>query len=199
MRCWIAVLCIALLFAPKAFAEDPSADPSGDDQPAQTERDGDRADDRQAIEAHLSHYHRLPDRQTLEEVSDEARAIVFEIARDEDAFMMHRQRAMKALTNWADDEVYEYLVGLLEDESTEDGLRHHLLPTLADGFGDRALDDIAPYMTDASDPQIRISAAGAIAHNIDGQRATRMLEDALEDEDNSIVQQRLRDYIDNQR
>lgn len=201
MKFWITVLCIALLLAPKAFADDPSAADStdADDQRAEVERDDERTDDRRAIEAHLSHYHELPDRQTLEEASDQAREIVFEIARDDDAFLMHRQRAMKVLTHWADQEVYDYLIGLLDDQSTEDGLRHHLLPVLADGFGQEALEDIKPYLTDASDPQIRISAAGAIAHNIPGDRAADILADALEDEDASLVREQLRDYIERHR
>ena len=197
MKLWIVLIVIALLVAPKAFAGDePAADIDERDQ-AVTQSD-ERADEREAIEVHLAHHHQLPDRETLEKASDNARAIVFEIARDDDAFLLHRQRALKALALWPDDEVYEYLSELLEDEATENGLRHHLLPVLANGFGEEALDDLSPYLLENSDPQIRISAAGAIAE-ISGDNAGELLDEALETEEHPLVESRIEGFIDQRR
>lgn len=192
MKFWIALLIITFLFAPKAFASDgPDASATGDEQV--TGEPVQQADEREMIIALLSHHHELPDRRMFERASDDARTIVFDIARDEEAFLFHRQRAFRALTYWADDEIYDYLVGLLHDDDTEDGLRHHLLPTIVNGFGADALEDIRPYLFDADDPQIRISAAGAIA-TLDDERALRMLTEALEVEQNPVVERRLEQY-----
>lgn len=201
MKFWIVLIAISLLVAPKALADDSPQPDAADGEPeaAHSSADHDGDNSRADIEALLSHYHELPDRETLEESDDDARSIVFEIARDDEAFLMHRQRAMSALAHWPDDEVYEFLVEQLDDDQTEDGLRHHLLPVVANGFGEDALEDIEPYLLEDSDPQIRISAAGAIAHNIEGERGIEMLEEALEQEDNPIVERRLEDYLDDLR
>ena len=194
MKFWIALIAILLLLAPKAFAgDDPASDTTSpsDDEVTTYQGTGDHDPEiRQAIIAHLSHHHEVPDRKTLERVSDDARTIVFEIAGDDDAFSFHRQRAFRALAHWADDEIYELIVERLEDDDLDDGLRHHLLPVLADGFGEDALDDLEPFLFEADDPQIRMSAAHAIG-DIDGDPARQLLRDALETEDNSVVERRL--------
>lgn len=197
MKLWIALIIIALLVAPQAFAgEEPAVDSTQpDEQLAHSDTDRSQSSEREAIKAHLAHHHQLPDRETLEMASDNARNIVFELARDEDTFLLHRQRALKALAHWPDEEVYDYLSGLLADEQTEDGLRHHLLPVLADGFGAEALNDLVPYLLDEDDPQLRISAAGAIAH-IPGDEAAQVLDEALQTEDHPVVLSRIEEFID---
>lgn len=192
MKFWIALIAILALIVPQAFAGDDAVETSSiGDEVTTYEGAGDHdPKQRQAILAHLAHHHEVPDRQTLEDVTDQARAIVFDIARDDEASPFHRQRALRALTNWADDEVYDYLVELLGDDETEDGLRHHLLPVLADGFGQDALDDLTPYLLDDPNPQVRMSAAHAIA-DIDTAAAQKLLVEALETEDNSVVERRL--------
>ena len=189
MKIWIIIIVLALLIAPKAFADDgqPALDTTKDGAEASSERE---VSDYETITALLSHHHEVPTRELLERGSDEAQQIVFEIAQDEEAFLFHRQRAIRALAYWPDDEVYNYLVALLEDETTEDGLRHHILPVLADGFGKQALDNLKPFVFEASDPHIRISAAGAVSQ-IEGERAEEILLSALRSEDNPVVQSRL--------
>lgn len=201
MKLTILCLIIALLIAPAAFAggeeggisevEPTDVDPT--DLEAEQNRPGDEATERDIIIAHLSHYHQVPDRETLERSSDQARQIVFEIARDEDEFLFHRQRALRALVNWPDDEVYNYLVGLLQDEEIEDGMRHHLMPVLAEAFGERVLDELLPFLFESSDPQIRITAASAIA-SIPGEPARAQLERALSDEQNPVVHSRIENF-----
>ena len=199
MKLWIALIILALLVAPKALADDAPSPP--DHKPGHQAHPGSAeaqpTPERQAIAALLSHHHEVPDRETLEDAVDDPRQVVFEIARDDDSFVFHRQRALNALTHWPDDEVYDYLVGLLDDDSTEDGLRHHLLPILVDGFGDDALEALAPYLVDADDPQIRISAAAAISE-LSSDDARQLLEDALEVEEHPVVTSRLRTYLDEQ-
>lgn len=199
MKLWIALIILALLVAPKALADDAPSTPEHDAE-QQTHPDsaeGQPTPERQAIAALLSHHHDVPDRAALEDAADDPRQVVFEIARDDDSFVFHRQRALNALTHWPDEEVYDYLVGLLDDDSTEDGLRHHLLPIVADGFGDDALDAIEPYLVDADDPQIRMSAAAAIAE-ISSDDSRQLLQDALEVEEHPVVSSRLRTHLDEQ-
>ncbi len=190
MKLWIILLVIAMLVAPKAFA-DPGAELSPDDATA-TSSDAEM-DERENIIVWLGHYHKIPDRRQFESISDDARDIIFEIAQDEEAPAFYQRRAMKALSNWADEEVYEYLVGVLDEKSTDDGLRHHLLLVLADGFGEEALDHLRPYLFEASDPHLRISAANAIAQ-IPGDRAYEMLVDALHQEEHPVVESRLKQF-----
>lgn len=194
MKLWIICIAIALLVAPKAFAGDDDPTRASSSAGAEiTDQQADGNDDREAIIALLSHYHEMPDRQQLERGSDDAREIVFDLARDEDTFLFHRQRALRALAHWADEEVYEFLVELLDDEDTEDGLRHHLLPVLADGFGEDALDELTPFLFDDDDPQIRISAASAIA-SIPGEKAHKKLITALEREEHPVVASRIESF-----
>ena len=192
MKIWIILILLALLAAPNAFAGETEVRNHND----RTLRDSDdkgETDIREIITVVLSHHHEIPTREDLESRTDDAREIVFEIARDEEAFLFHRHRALRALTHWPDAEVYDYLHGLLVDEDTEDGMRHHLLPILANGFGERALDDLEPFLTEAADPQIRISAAGAISR-VPGERAVEMLLSALKSETHPLVQTRLETY-----
>lgn len=201
MKLWLTCIVIALLLAPYAFAgeDERSADSTSATATSATSADvadvdaSDSHAEREAIVAILSHYHEVPNRQQLEAGSDDARTIVFDLARDEDAFVFHRQRALRALSHWPDDEVYDYLLSLLHDENTEDGLRHHLLPVLAEGFGEKAIEDLKRYLFNAEDPHIRISAAGAIA-TIPGDDAHELLLQALQRETNPIVQRRLETY-----
>lgn len=195
MKFWIICIVIALLIAPKAFAEDdapkPDASPSSSETADEVEER--EHDEKENIIALLSHYHEVPDREQLERGSENAKEIIFELARDEEVFLFHRQRALRALANWPTDEVYDYLVELLHDEATEDGLRHHLLPVLADGFGEDALEDLEPFLFEASDPQIRISAASAIA-SIPGDTSHDKLVEALRSETNPVVQSRIETF-----
>lgn len=200
MKLWLICIVIALLLAPHAFAGEEEQPADSDAHSATTSAKAsadvdaeDEYDEREAIIAILSHYHEVPNRRQLEAGSDEARTIVFDIAQDEDAFIFHRQRAIRALAHWPDDEVYDYLIGLLNDEETEDGLRHHLLPVLAEGFGERSLEELKQFLFEAEDPHIRISAGGAIA-TIPGDEAHEMLLKALQRESSPIVQRRLETY-----
>lgn len=194
MKFWITLIVLTVLLAPKAFAgDDTFVDEDRERLAIQSTEDADKPDDRKVITVLLSHHHEMPTREALEAGTPDAREIVFEIAGDEEAFLFHRHRALRALTLWPDTEVYEYLHGLLVDDETEDGLRHHLLPILADGFGAQALDDLEPYLTNSEDPQIRISAAGAIVQ-IPGERALQTLLTALENEKHPLVQRRLENF-----
>lgn len=187
MKFWIIVALLTLILSPAAIAQEQDT-PKRPTLPS-TETPDAKADDYEAILAWLSHYHEVPGRAQLEAVSPRARQILFDIAQDEDAFLMHRHRALYALGTWADQEVYAYLTNLLVNESTEDGLRHHLLPILAQNFGEKALDALAPFLQH-DDPQIRISAAGAIAH-IPGDAPKATLRSAMKDETHPMVQGQL--------
>lgn len=187
MKLWIIALIVALLLAPNAFAGDDQRPASGDDA---REAAPDELDTREGIIAVLSLFHEVPTREQLERVTEDARAHVFEIARDEEAFLFHRQRAIRALVHWPDQEVFDYLVELIDDEEDLEGLTHHILPVLADGFGEKALDELEPFLFEAEDPHVRISAAGAIS-NIPGERGVKMLQEALHAEQNPVVQSRL--------
>ena len=194
MKLWILCIVIALLLAPRAFAEDDPARTLADDDAATASDAVEReVDVRDNVIALLSHYHEMPDRKLLEKATPDAKDIVFELARDEEAFLFHRQRALRALANWPTEEVYEYLVELLQDEQTEDGLRHHLMPVLAEGFGEEALPVLEPFLLEASDPQIRISAAAAIA-TIPGDAAHKRLIEALHNEEHPVVHSRIETF-----
>lgn len=193
MKFWLILILISLLLVPNAFAQDTHRHDDRD-VPVRSAGEQGEPDEREIITVLLSHHHEVPDRAQLERVTTEARDIIFEIAADEDAFLFHRHRALRALTHWPDDEVYRFLHGLLVDNATEDGLRHHLIPILAAGFGERALADLEPFLRHSEDPQIRISAAGAIAQ-IPGEEAHNLLISALHEEENAIVRTRLESFI----
>ena len=190
MKLWLILIAIAMLVAPTAFAHT-GADSSAPNI-ATASADGE-VDEVEAIAALLAHYHKIPDRRHLESVSDDARQIIFDISRDDEAGPFFQRRAMKALVNWPDAETFEYLTDVLNDETTDDGLRHHLLLVLANGYGEEALDTIKPYLFEASDPHLRISAGNAVSQ-IPGDRAYEMLTQALRAEQNPIVQSRLEQF-----
>ena len=150
-------------------------------------------DEVRAVKAWLSLHHRIPTRKELEALSPNARQIVLDVAGDEETFLFHRHRALHALVHWPDDEVFTFLVGLLHDPSTEEGMRHHLLPTLGEGFGDRAVPVLEPILLNDEDPQIRISAAAALAE-VDSDAAIAVLRHALETEQHSVVRYRLEQF-----
>lgn len=193
MKLWIILIVIALLVAPQAFAHPGDAPDDATSSDTATSPVGEDVDEREAIVAWLAHYHKIPDRRQFEEISDDARDIIFELAQDNEALAFYRRRAMKALTNWPTQQTYDYLVDVLHDEDTDDGLRHHLLVILADGFGDKALDELEPFLFDADDPQLRISAGNAISQ-ISGDRAYEMIVDALHAEEHPVVQARLEQF-----
>lgn len=195
MKTLIFLVLLASFLAPTAMAQTSAhANPEELHKPSPTDiAHLTPEEQRRSIQAWLSHYHELPSRADLERISPNARSIVFEIARDEDAFLFHRQRALRALTHWPDQEVFTYLQNLLHHESTEDGLRHNLLPILATGFGVDALPDLRVFLFQAEDPQIRISAAAAI-NQIPGDLTHRLLLEALESERNPLVRNRLREF-----
>lgn len=194
MKIFILLVLLSICLAPNAWAHSPTAgqnDP-GDLRPqASDELSPEEA--RRSIKAWLSHHHQVPSRAELERITPEARSIVFDIARDEDVFLFHRHRALVALGHWPDQEVKSYLQTLLNNETTEDGLRHHLIPILATSFGEAALEDLRPFLIEAADPQIRISAAAAIAE-IPGDQALQLLKQALEVERHPLVRSRLENY-----
>lgn len=190
MKIWLILAIITLLLSPSAMAQQEETH-RRPEMPS-TELPGQEAGEREAVLAWLSHYHQVPTREQLEKASPQARQLLFEIAQDESAFLMHRHRALYALGAWADQEVYDYLQGLLADEDTEDGLRHHLLPIMAQSFGQEALQDLVPFLTH-DDPQIRISAAGAIAH-IPGEAPKEALLKAMDAEKHPMVQTQLERY-----
>lgn len=194
MKLWFFILTIALLSSPPASAQqDRSQDAVDGVSPTPMAEDA-SDDERDTIITLLSHHHEVPDRRTLKGVTDDARAIVFAIADDEEAFPFHRHRALRALTHWPDEEVYQYLRALLVDEKTDDALRHHLLPILADGFGDRALSELERFVRDAEDPQVRVSAVEAIA-SVATDDARQTLAKALDDEDHPLVVRRLQSHL----
>jgi hypothetical protein len=188
MKLFLLLLITLSLLASMAVADEPR-DPAKDADPSAAID----FDEVEAITAWLSHYHRLPTAAELERVSPRAREIVFEIALDEDAFLFHRHRAIHALSHWPDHEVFDFLSGLLTDDATDEGLKHHLVMTLARGFGDRAVPLIEPFLLTHEDPQLRISAAAALA-KIDGDASHQILLRALEQEENSIVRSRIEHY-----
>lgn len=190
MKIWLLLVVLTLILSPSAMAQEQETHKRPDRPSAQVPEIEPR--EKEAILAWLSHYHEVPGRAQLEEVSPLARQILFEIAQDEEAFLMHRHRALYALGAWADQEVYDYLQGLLIDENTEDGLRHHLLPILANNFKEAALKDLTPFLSH-DDPQIRISAAGAIAQ-IPGDAPRATLLKAMENEQHTMVRAQLERY-----
>lgn len=147
-------------------------------------------DEVRSVQAWLSLHHRIPTRKELEALSSDARQIVLDMAADEEAFLFHRHRALHALVHWPDEGVFNFLVGLLHDPATEEGMLHHLLPTLGEAFGDRAIPVLEPILMNDDDAQMRISAAAALAE-IDSDAAIAVLRRALETEQNSVVLYRL--------
>ena len=194
MKTFLLLIFFALVVAPSAFAQETHGGHSHSDLPSGHGHDSSDLDEqRRAVKLWISHHHEIPDRAQLEDVSPHARQFVFEIARDEEAFLFHRHRALRALANWPDQEVHDFLRELLINPDTEDGLRHHLIPILAHGFGEDSLESLRPFLFDAEDPQIRITTAVAIGH-IPGQRALDVLIEALEVEEHPLVRNRIEDY-----
>lgn len=190
MKFWITVIVLTLLALPQAMAQQVDADDRRSAIDADT-ASADRAErELKNIKSWLSHIHRLPTRAELEQASDRARALVYELATDEETFLFHRQRALRALAYWPDEELRTLYLELLHDESTERGLLFHILPAMADAFGEEAIDDLRPFLSDDDDPHIRISAAYAIA-SIPGDRGQQVLRQAQRDEHNPIVKARL--------
>ncbi len=192
MKFWITLFVLALLAMPQAMA----GEVGGDDPRSSVDVDRSAADqadrDLKNIKAWLSHFHKVPSRAELEQVSDDARDIVFKLAADEESFLFHRQRAIRALAHWADDEVRALFNEMLADEAIEEGLLFHIIPALANGFGEDAIDDLVPYLRDHDNPHIRISAARAIA-SIPGEEGQPVLAEALHDEEHPIVKKQLED------
>ncbi|RVU47924.1 hypothetical protein EA187_00360 [Lujinxingia sediminis] len=193
MKLFLIALTLLSLLATGANAE-PAAKPSDTSAPGVSD-DASAARDahiEEAVLMLLSQHHRAPTLKQLEGLTPRARYFVERIARDEDAFAFHRERALIALGYWADDATFNYLAGLLDNPQTDESLLHTLLPLLANSFGERAVGELTPFVLEHDNVQVRISAAAALGR-LNSDEAFKILDIAIEQEPNPIARQRIED------
>lgn len=109
----------------------------------------------------LSSHHELPERATFEAASKQVQQILLDVAQDEQAFTLHRSRALEALgKHWKDMRGLGVTATLLARKDTPEGMRHRLIMSSATHYGKDAREMIAPYLED-QDPYLRETAKEA--------------------------------------
>jgi len=194
MKLFLIALTLLSLLATSVGAQTtaPSPNASTPDVADGATKDAD-ANIEEAVRMLLSQHHNVPDLKQLLALTPRAQEIVERIARDEDAFAFHRERALIAMGYWPDDATYAYLLGLLQDPQTDESLLHTLLPLLTNSFGERAIGDLTPVLLDHENVQIRLSAAAAIG-SLNSDAGYKVLDVAIEQEPNAIARQRIEDF-----
>lgn len=141
----------------------------------------------------LSGHHGLPPREEIEAAVPTARALLWEIAHDEDQHPIQRDRAVAALAWWPDDDVRALYRRLISDSGTRTMLRHRAIAMAGAHLGPAMLEDIAA-LVDADDLQLRLSAIEAL-HAMAVPEARRVIERLDHPHQHPIVHERVRDML----
>ena len=139
----------------------------------------------------LSGYHGIPERAEFEDALPDAKDVLFAIAQDEDAFPLHRNRAIAALSYWPEADVEAFYRELLLDEATPEMTVHRVIGLMGAAFGEEVIADIAPFL-DNADVQYRLSAVHALSQ-IGTDNALQLLNDSLQIEQSPVVLERIQD------
>ncbi|MBN1944745.1 MAG: HEAT repeat domain-containing protein [Bradymonadales bacterium] len=144
----------------------------------------------------LSGYHYFPTADDLLQVTDDpARYLLAIVYNSPDLWPPSQQhRAMDALAYFPSELTHAHMTYLLQSGQTPELLRHHVLTTLARGFGQQALDEIQPFLTSA-DVQLRLTAVSALSI-IPEARSTEILRTALGLEESQLVRERIEEVIE---
>lgn len=191
------VLALTLTVASTAFAQQSPAagDQTGQspttDRPIPLPFDGSSKEVERA-KLLLSGYHGLPPKEIFEEALDNPKAVVYSLATDKDGFSLYRKRALSALGYWADAGVLRLYVQVLQDDQTDDMIRHRLIMLVAEHFPKKALAHLKPFLSH-NDLQYRLTAIEAI-RRLPSDDATAVLKAALETEKNTVARKRLEQY-----
>lgn len=135
----------------------------------------------------LSSRHQLPARDRFEAAAPEPAKLLRAIAVDPSVPDLQRYAAYEALGWWPDDATFALYVEAVAP-AQKAGQRHRVMRYLALAFGERALAPLTATLTGDGDPQIRLTAATAIA-DIPGDAARAALTAASKSDEAAVVRQ----------
>lgn len=145
--------------------------------------------ERRAVSMLLSAIHELPARAEFEKAATNPQLVLVSIAAGRGPIA---ERAVDALFMWPNDLTFTWATGQLVDPKTSHARLHGLLLGLATTYKGRATSHVTPFLRDA-DPQVRITAAAAIA-KIRTDEAFAQLDAAIAAESDELVAAQMRHY-----
>lgn len=179
-------LVAALSFVLAAPAAAQQGEPSSDDGQILTQVDSDVIEQTLLL---LSSYHDTPDRALFERVHPQIDDILYQIAIAPSGFDLYQDRALAALSQWPNTDVFDLYVDRLNADDTSEITRHRVIALLAYTFPETSVDVVMPYLQ-ADDVQYRLSAIAAL-QQMGTTEAINRLELAVENEMNPTVLERL--------
>lgn len=141
----------------------------------------------------LSGFHGIAEQSAFETQLQRPQQTLWTIVRDPSQTLIHRDRALIALTFWPSDELHAHLVTLLNNPGDDVMARHTAMSLLARGWGDDALPLLTPLLTD-SDLQIRLTAVDNL-RVIGTPAALQALQATLPVQEHTLVQQAIQEVL----
>lgn len=177
----LALLMVGGAFASPAWAQD------GDTVAAATEVDEKLATQ---VKELLAGFEYVPTREDWAKLGPQAAGVLRQIAADPTASATTRARAVSSLGYFPEAGTESFLTALLAADDQPSLLRRKSLRALAFGFGDKALPQITPYLSN-EDKRLRESAIRALGLlKVDAAREA--LQARLSQEPSSYLQETIR-------
>ena len=146
----------------------------------------------------LSGYEYFPTSEDLTAVVADPVPYLVHIVYDPDGrwIPIHHHRAVGALAYFPTETTRAHLDYLLSSRATPELMRHHVINAYASAFGDASLPVLEPYLH-SDDLQLRLTAVAAIS-TVQTTRAVEVLQTALLQEPNELVQERIQSALSSQ-
>ena len=139
------------------------------------------------VETLLSGFEYVPTKADWDRVGPQAAVVLRKIAADTGAKKVQRARAISSLMFFPQSTTQTFLTSLIGEEGQPLVLRRKALRSLANGFGDRAIPTVEPFLS-SKDAHLRKTAIKALG-SIKTDKSRQLLQARLKVETSKVVKE----------